>query len=120
MEYLTPILQLIIAAGILNVWILRFHKGSAYRGGTAKSMPEEFAAYGLPEWFMWLVGTLKVGCALALITGVWFPQVTAPAALSLAALMFGALAMHLKVKDPPSKSMPAFALLVLSLLVALL
>jgi hypothetical protein len=120
MEYLPLILQLIVAAGILNVWVFRFHKGSPYRGGAANSMPEEFAVYGLPKWFMWLVGTLKVGCALALIAGVWIPQVTAPAAMTLAALMVGALAMHLKVKDPLSKSLPAFAVLVLSLLIVLL
>jgi len=33
--------------------------------------------------------------------------------------MAGAVAMHFKVKDPPLRSLPAFVMLVLSLLVAL-
>lgn len=48
MEYIRSIAQLIIALGILNVWLLRFNKATVYRGGGAKNMKQEFAAYGLP------------------------------------------------------------------------
>lgn len=120
MEKLLPILQLIVAVGILNVWILRFNKASGYRGQSAKSLPEEFAAYGLPKWFMWVVGFLKVGCALALITGLWWSPAILPAALILAALMLGAIAMHLKVGDPWSKSLPASLVLLMAALIVLL
>ncbi len=54
MEYIRSIAQLIIALGILNVWLLRFNKATSYRGGAAKNMTEEFATYGLPVWFMWV------------------------------------------------------------------
>ena len=55
-----------------------------------------------------------------LIVGVWVPHLTVPAAGGMAALMLGAVLMHAKVKDPVKKTLPAFTMLVLSLLVALL
>jgi uncharacterized membrane protein YphA (DoxX/SURF4 family) len=112
------IAQLIIALGILNVWFLRFNKPTPYRGGTAKSMKEEFAAYGLPSWSMWVVGGLKIFFALCLLAGFWVPELIRPAAIGMAILMLGAIAMHIKVGDPLMKSVPASAVLALSLVVA--
>ena len=45
---LIMVLQLIIAVGLINVWLLRFKKATDYRGGDATNMKEEFIAYGLP------------------------------------------------------------------------
>ena len=109
------ILQIAAALGLLNVWLLRFNRRTAYRGGTAGSMPEEFAAYGLPAWFAYVIGILKVGSALALIAGIWFPQLVLPAAALIVVLMLGALAMHAKIGDPPKKFLPALAMLALCL-----
>jgi hypothetical protein len=81
-------------------------------------MKEEFQVYGLPEGFVWVIGFLKLLLAVLLIAGIWFPVVIRPAAIGMAVLMLGAVAMHVKVKDPPRKSLPAFTLLVLSVLVA--
>ena len=120
MDYLTLTLQIVLAGGILNVWILRFNRSTPYRGKSAKSLPEEFAAYGLPRWFMWLVGFLKVGSALALLVGIWWAPAVLPGALVLAVLMLGALVMHLKVKDPWNRSVPALTVLVLTLTLAFL
>lgn len=50
MQWWLTIIQLVIALGILNVWLLRFGKTTAWRGGAAKNMKEEFAVYGLPSW----------------------------------------------------------------------
>jgi hypothetical protein len=119
MELLVLASQLIIGFGLLNVWILRPSKATAWRGGQAATMREEFDVYGLPGWFMTVIGFLKVTLALALIAGVWFPGITRPASLGIAALMLGAVAMHVRVKDRPMKSLPAFSLLVLALFVAL-
>ena len=47
------------------------------------------------------------------------PVYTKPAAIGMAILMIGAIAMHIKVKDPLMKSLPAFTMLVLSVIVAL-
>jgi uncharacterized membrane protein YphA (DoxX/SURF4 family) len=104
-------LQIIVALGLLNVWLLRFNKSTAYRGGGARSMPEEFAAYGLPGWLVYVVGALKVGGALCLIAGIWFPSLVFPAALVIGFLMLGALAMHFRIGDPLKKSMPALFML---------
>ena len=78
-------------------------------------MPEEFAAYGLPVWFAYVIGSLKVGSALALIAGIWFPQLVLPAAALIVILMLGALGMHAKIGDPPKKFLPALAMLALCL-----
>ena len=118
MELAVKIIQIIVALGIFNVWVLRYGKPTSWRGGDAKNMLEEFEVYGLPVWFMGVIGILKLLCATLLIAGVWFPVLTRPAALGLAVLMLGAVAMHIKVKDPLKRSLPAFSVLVLSLFVA--
>ena len=110
--------QIAIALGLLNVWLLRTGKPSPWRGGGAANMREEFAVYGLPSWASAVVGFLKISLALLLIAGIWFPALTRPAALGVMVLMLGAIAMHVKVGDPPQKSLPAALLLVLSLIVA--
>jgi hypothetical protein len=61
---------------------------------------------------------VKLLLAVLLVAGIWFPAVTQPAAIGMAVLMLGAVVMHVKVKDPPKKSLPAFTMLVLSLVVA--
>jgi uncharacterized membrane protein YphA (DoxX/SURF4 family) len=113
-------MQVVIAIGILNVWLLRFGKPTEWRGGDAKNMKEEFAVYGLPAWSVGLVGFLKILLAALLIAGIWLPVVTKPAAIGMAVLMLGAVSMHIKVKDPLQRSLPAFCVLVLSVLVAVL
>ena len=112
------IIQIVIALGILNVWVFRFGNSTQWRGGEASNMKEEFQVYGLPGWFLQVVGFLKVLCAVCLIAGIWFPALTKPAAIVLAVLMLGAIAMHVKVKDPAKKSLPALTMLILCLVVA--
>lgn len=115
MEWIQIAIKIFIAASIYNVWILRFGKPTSWRGGTANSMKEEFEVYGLPEWFMNLIGFLKLTLATFLIAGIFVPVLTIPAAIGMAVLMLGAIAMHIKVKDSLVKSFPAFGFLVLSL-----
>jgi len=119
MKFLVPFCQIVIGCGLLNVWLLRFNQATAYRGGAAKSMLEEFAAYGLPGWFCYIIGVLKVGAALCLLAGLVVPALVTPAAALIAALMAGALIMHIKVRDPWKKSLPAFCLLLLCLVILL-
>jgi hypothetical protein len=118
MDVVKVVIQVIIALGILNVWLLRYGKPTAWRGGGAQNMKEEFKVYGLPDAFVTVIGFLKLTLAVLLIAGIWFPVVTQPAAIGMAVLMLGAVAMHVKVGDPPKKSLPAFTMLVLSLVVA--
>lgn len=114
------ILQFIIALGIFNVWFIRHSRSTRYRGGNADSLKQEFNHYGLPEWVFFVVGFLKVGCAVALLAGIWFPPLVMPASGLLALLMAGAIGAHLKVKDPFERSMPALAMLAMCVAVFLL
>ena len=107
------LLQLITALGLLNVWLLRSSSATSYRGGNAQSLKEEFSAYGLPGAAFYVVGSLKVGAAIALLIGMWVPSVVQPAASLVAVLMVGAVSMHVKVGDPIVKSVPALGMLAL-------
>jgi hypothetical protein len=107
----------VVGLGLLNVWLVRRDRATAYRGGTATTLREEFAAYGLPPVAYPVVGTLKVASALVLIAGalVALPDAAVPgAAAVVAVLMLGAIAMHLKVRDPLVRALPATAMLAMS------
>ena len=58
------LVKMIIAFGILNVWIIRFNKKTAWRGGDSLSLKVEFQTYGLPIWFMYMVGFMKISLSL--------------------------------------------------------
>lgn len=120
MEILIIALKLIVGLSILNVWLVRSKKSTAWRGGDANNIEEEFKNYGLPLWFMYTIGTVKVVLALLLIASIYYSQVEAIAAYGIAFLMLGAVSMHIKISDPLKKSLPAFTFLVLSILIALL
>lgn len=110
--------QIIVALGIFNVWLIRYGRQTMWRGGEAQDLKAEFQVYGLPNWFMVFVGVLKVFFAFCLVLGFWFPELTRPAAMGLSGLMLGAIAMHFKVGDPLMKSLPAISMLLMSLFVA--
>lgn len=119
-DTIATVLQLVVGLGLLNVWIVRSRSATAYRGGAAASLREEFAVYGLPLAAFYAVGVLKVGSALVLIAGVWLDAPVQLAAGVVAALMVGALAMHVKVGDPVKKAVPATLMLAMSTAIALL
>ena len=50
-----------------------------------------------------------------MLAGLRFSKLTVPASAGLAALMVGAIGMHVKVKDPLKRSLPAMSVLALSL-----
>ncbi len=106
--------QTAAALWILNVWFNRFDKDTGYRGGDATNMVEEFEAYGLSEKTMYAVGATKVSLAGLMLAGLRFSRLTQPASAALAALMVGAIGMHVKVKDPLKRSLPAISVFALS------
>lgn len=114
---ISNILQLVVGLGLLNVWLLRANLETNYRGGEAKNLKDEFATYGLPTWFYYLVGFLKIFSALALILGVWIKSLVPLASLIVVFLMLGAVGMHFKVGDSFKKCLPASAMLAMSLLI---
>jgi hypothetical protein len=120
MEYLEIALKLIVGLSVLNVWLIRSNRATQWRGGNAGNMKEEFATYGLSENFMKAIGALKVGLSLLLIGSIWYKPLELIAAGGIAFLMFGAVLMHIKVKDPLMKSLPAATFLVLSSMIIVL
>ena len=113
-------LQLVVGLGLLNVWLVRAGSPTAYRGGEARTLREEFAVYGLPTPVFLLVGVLKVTAGVLLVAGVWLPLPVRPAAAVVAALMVGAIAMHVRVRDPIRRALPATAMLAMSTAIVLL
>lgn len=120
MEIITNAIQIIIPLGIINVWLLRGNRSTAFRGGDAPNLKEEFAAYGLPEWMFYTVGTLKLSAAAMLLLGFFLPVLVLPGAALMAVLMLGAVAMHAKVGDPPIRYLPASLMLIMSLILVFL
>ncbi len=120
MEILVIAFKVIVGLSILNVWLIRSKKSTDWRGGEAKNITEEFRVYGLPDWMVWIVGSLKVALAVLLLASIYYPQFTDIAAYGIAFLMSGAVLMHLKIGDPIKKSFPAFSFLVLSLAIVFL
>ena len=118
MNYVIIALQVIVGISILNVWLVQNKKPTRWRGGDAKTLLEEFQVYGLPKWMCYLVGTLKVALAVALIAAIWYPILKQPAAIGLAALLLGSVAMHVKINDPLIKSFPALLFLIMCLVIA--
>ncbi len=114
--YIVYIFQIVIAFGLVNVWLVRFNKPTKYRGGGASNMADEFATYSLPKWFMYLVGAGKMLIATLMIVGFWVPVVVYPASALLVLLMLGAVSMHIKVKDPFIRTVPALLMLAMAVI----
>lgn len=118
------ILLAIISIGLLNVWLIRAKKATSFRGGDSKSLAEEFHTYGLPVWFMKVVGGLKITIALILLSVIVRPPIMSPfgtvSLVVLSILMLGAIFMHIKVKDSLWKTTPAIMMLLMSITVLVL
>ena len=115
MKYLKYVLMAVVSLTVLNVWLLRFNNPTIYRGGQAQTMIEEFAAYGLSETFVYVIGGLKVLAALGLVVGFFYKKLIVPSSLVIAVLMVGAIFMHFKVQDAAIKFLPATLMLLCSL-----
>ena len=120
MKLIGKFAQTTAALWILNVWFNRFNKDTGYRGGDAKNMKEEFAAYGMSENTMYAIGAAKVGLAGMLLVGHAEPRLVRPASISLAAFMLGAIGMHIKVGDPVKRYLPALTVFTLATTSAIL
>ncbi|WP_010228359.1 DoxX family protein [Gillisia marina] len=118
MDYISIILQCIVALSILNVWLIQNKKNTQWRGGNATTIIEEFKVYGLPVWSCYVIGTLKVLFAIGLLVAIWYPELKQVCALGLASLLLGSIVMHLKIQDPLKKSLPAFLFLIMCLYIA--
>ena len=109
MQDLTIILQALVAASVIFVWVVRYD-----------NIVQEFKQYGLPDWLRDLVGILKLTFALLLLLGIQRSSLAVIGGLGVAGLMCCAFAIHLRVKNPAFKMLPSLALLVLSLIIAVI
>ena len=115
LQYLSIACKVIIFISIINVWFFRFNKPTRYRRGGAKSMKEEFEVYGFSPLVMYIIGTLKVLLATALVVSYWYPDLSTPAAAGMGILMLGAIFMHFRANDPNIRSFPALLFFLLSI-----
>ena len=107
MENIAILAQLIIAISILVVWVFRFD-----------NIIVEFKQYDLSDLVRSMVGASKIALATLLVVGIFYEEVVFVSALLMAFLMVCAQIAHIKVKNPLSKYIPSFLLLILSLFVA--
>lgn len=114
MIWIYRILIVLVSGTVLNVWFLRQAQATPYRGADALSLKEEFLAYGLSEPLFYTIGGIKVLAAIMLLIGLKNKKWVKPAGQIIALLMIGAIAMHFKVSDPLLKSLPALAMLSMS------
>ncbi|MFT4943726.1 MAG: hypothetical protein ACI8RH_001471 [Flavobacteriales bacterium] len=117
MEKVVIALKIIVCLSLLNVWLVQYNRPSRWRGANAKTIMQEFEAYGLPSWMCYAIGFLKVGFAMALLASIWYPAFETSAATVLAILLSGSILMHIKIKDAPLKSFPATLFLVFCVLI---
>ncbi|MFN7685351.1 MAG: DoxX family protein [Oligoflexia bacterium] len=111
---LADLIRFVVALGLINVWLFRSMLSTPFRGGAAKNLREEFRVYGLGDAAFWCIGALKLSCAGLFLASPWFAEGALPAAVMLCVLMLGAIAMHIKAKDPVVKSLPALVMLLLN------
>ena len=107
-------LQLIIALGIVNVWVIRRDRATGFRPEGAANISEEFARYGFSDSFRKVIGATKLFLAGLLVIGIAYAPLAIAAAAGLVLLMSGAVAAHIKVRDPLVKSVPALLMLAMS------
>ena len=75
-----------------------------------KFFVEAFRAFGYPQWFRVVIGSLEVLGGLGLIIGIWVPWLAALASAGLTLVMLGAVSSLLRTRAPLQKV--AFPLLV--------
>jgi hypothetical protein len=107
MEKIVVFAQLIIAISIIIVWVFRYD-----------NIVEEFKQYGLSDLIRNIVGASKIALSTLLIVGIFYNNVVLISSLIMAFLMLCAQIAHIKVRNPWTKFIPSFVLLILSLFIA--
>tara|TARA_B100001564_G_C20244652_1_gene492096 strand:- start:118 stop:495 length:378 start_codon:yes stop_codon:yes gene_type:complete len=114
---LSKFLSVFVGLTVINVWLFRSNKSTSYRGGDATNLMEEFAVYGLEDYFL-LIGIIKVSLAIILILSLYFSKLRFFASFGIAIMMLVAIFMHISVGDELLKSAPATTMLISSLIIA--
>ena len=86
----------------------------------AKYWVEIFNHLKLPQWFRVITGLVQLVGAIFLIIGYWFEGAVAWAGIWLGITMLLACLAHFRVKDPISKTAPAFVFAVLNIILIII
>lgn len=104
MEFISDLGKIFVPVAIFFVWVVRYD-----------NIVKEFKQYSLPDWTRDFVGILKLSFALMIATSDGYLLKVGTG--GIAALMLAALFMHIKIKNPPQKMLPALTLMILSLVI---
>jgi len=117
MATLVIVAEASIGLWIWSVWSWRLRMDSSFRAVGAKNLLQEFQSYGYPAWVLKTVGAFKCSFASMLVLAIIYPMklLTLVGASGIAILMSVAVFSHVRVKDPLTKSIPAAAMLILSI-----
>ncbi|MBQ49318.1 MAG: hypothetical protein CMP10_18210 [Zetaproteobacteria bacterium] len=100
------VLKIIVVSSVVFVWFVRYD-----------NIIEEFKQYNYPNWLRDFVGILKISCALMIQSDS--TTIVQTGCLGIAILMAAAAITHVKVRNPPSKIIPSFVLLVIAMIIFL-
>tara|TARA_B110000438_G_scaffold53694_1_gene53860 strand:- start:5507 stop:5860 length:354 start_codon:yes stop_codon:yes gene_type:complete len=98
-ELIFDLLRILLAVSLFFVWVVRYDN-------IVKEFKDD---YNLPDWLRDLVGIIKLSCAGMILTNNVQLQIVSLA--SIAFLMFAAVLVHIKIKNPVQKMIPAIVLL---------
>lgn len=101
-QFLIDAAKIIVLVAVLFVWAVRY-----------ANIVEEFRSYKLPNWLRDLVGILKISFVVMLQSSD--THLFRAGCAGLGILMTAALVVHLKVRNPFHKMLPALAMLSLSI-----
>eukprot|EP00928_Gymnodinium_smaydae_P022569 TRINITY_DN1890_c0_g1_i2.p1 TRINITY_DN1890_c0_g1~~TRINITY_DN1890_c0_g1_i2.p1 ORF type:complete len:437 (-),score=76.58 TRINITY_DN1890_c0_g1_i2:223-1473(-) len=107
---LLVVCQCLVAFPVFSVMTIRASQETPFRPGNAKTLEEEFVAYGYPAEMFPTFRMVKSFFALYLLLGLVYPKAIAIGAGGILVLMIGAVGSHIKVRDPWQKSVPSITL----------
>ena len=105
-EVLIEALKIIAAVAVYFVWVVRYD-----------NIKKEFSDYKLPKTFRDLIGILKISFTVMLQFDD--SNLIIIGSLGIVILMLGAVATHLKVKNPPKTMLPALTIALIRHLLSL-
>ncbi|GAA3407780.1 DoxX family protein [Paenibacillus hodogayensis] len=110
----------IVSIVLQSLLALLFLAAGGSKLGGAKQQVESFRHLGLPQWFRVITGLVQYIGVAGLIAGYFFPGLAGWAGLWLGVTMIGACLAHIRAKDPIGKSLPAFVIAVIAIVVFIL
>jgi DoxX-like family len=103
------LIQIIIAASVLYVWIFRYD-----------NIIREFKQFGLSDLTRNMVGATKISLATMLLAGIWYESLVVIPSFIMGLLMVAAQYFHFKIKNPLIKHLPSLFLLLACIILILL